>query len=377
MKGGAVFYLMAGAIGSLLGISAWAQEPPAPAEKTGFEAVTYNLIVSGSYTYNFNHPDSGKNQYRVFDFDDQRIKLDTATFTVQKPADKPGLWGFRVDMAAGSSEPEITAARGFFRNAETGEAHDFDIMQAYVSYDAPVGRGLRFDLGKFFAPMSYESASRYDAYNDNASRSFLFGYAVPATNTGLKISYPFTDKVTGMVMVVQGWDNVKDNNSSKSVGAGITYVASPAFNVSLDWIGGPEQTDNTSHQRNVLDLYATWKLCDKITLGINADYGHEALAIAPDQSAQWSGVALYVIYAFSDRFSLGFRAERFDDRQGARTGIPQTLKEVTLTPTFKVGKHWVFRGDLRRDWSDKAVFQEDAGYIRHQPTASFNILFVY
>jgi hypothetical protein len=377
MKSLGFAYLMAVAICSFLGMSARAQESLAPAEKTGFDAVTFNLIVSGSYSYNFNHPDSGKNQYRIYDFDDQLPKLDVADFTIQKPADKPGLWGFRVDIAAGSSEPEINAARGFFRNADTGKAHHFDITQAYVSFNAPLGRGLRFDLGKFLAPMSYESATRYDAYNDNTSRSFLFGYAVPATNTGLKISYPFTDKVSGMVMVVQGWDNVEDNNSTKSVGAGLTYSPSPSFSATLTWIGGPEQLDNNSHRRNVLDLYATWKATDKLTLGINADYGHEASAIYPDKNAQWGGAALYAIYAFNDRFSLGLRVEQFDDRDGARTGVPQTLREVTLTPTFKVGKHWVFRGDLRQDGSSNPVFQKDRGFVSHQSTASFNVLLLY
>ena len=56
-----------------------------------------------------------------------------------------------MDLGAGQSIPEITAARGLFRNTETGEAGHFDVEQAYVSYIAKVGRGVRFDLGKFFA----------------------------------------------------------------------------------------------------------------------------------------------------------------------------------------------------------------------------------
>ena len=38
----------------------------------------------------------------------------------------------------------------------------------------------------------------------------------------------------------------------------------------------------------------------------------------------------------------------------------QTLKELTVTPEYKIGKHFVVRGDLRCDWSDQEVFQKRA-----------------
>ena len=64
----------------------------------------------------------------------------------------------------------------------------------------------------------YELIDGYDGYNDNATRSFSFGYAIPFTHTGLKAAYAFSDQLTAMLMLVNGWDNAKDNNSSKSAG---------------------------------------------------------------------------------------------------------------------------------------------------------------
>src|SRR5947199_34566 len=64
----------------------------------------------------------------------------------------------------------------------------------------------------------------YDGYNDNFSRSLLFTFAIPFTHTGLKLSYAFNDKIAASVMLVNGWDNVLDNNSAKSFGVSVALT---------------------------------------------------------------------------------------------------------------------------------------------------------
>lgn len=358
--------------------SLWAQALVNPAQNGAwYQKIQLDAFVSASYTYNLNHPASDINDYRVFDFDDDQGKLDLASLTVQTAAAEPGDFGFRVDLGAGASQPEITAARGLFRNVETGEAGHFDVEQAYVSYVAHVGRGLRFDLGKFYAPVGYESVERYDACNDNATRSFLFGYSAPFTTTGLKITYPFSETWSGGVMVVQGWDDVSDNNTGKSVGVQIAYTPGAALGLYLNYVGGPEQPGNDSNWRSVYDVCATWKPASALTLGLNVDYGHEKDALGPGRSGTWYGAAGYLVYRFTDRFQLALRVERFYDEDGARTGVSQKLDKVTLTPSCKIGKHFVIRGDLRVDRSDKRPFQKDDHFTDRQPTVTLNLLFVY
>jgi hypothetical protein len=342
-----------------------------------YRQIQVDAFASASYSYNFNHPANDANDYRVFDFDDSQAKLDLAALTFQRTADKPGDCGFRVDMGAGQSLPEMTAARGLFRSTDTGEAHHFDVAQAYVSCVAALGRGLRFDLGKFYAPIGYESVERYDAYNDNATHSFLFGFTGPFTTTGLKISYPFTDKWSGMVMAVQGWDVVSDNNKGKSVGAQVVYAPDDAASFCLTYIGGPEQPDNAANWRNAYDLCATWKLTSTLSLGLNADYGHERDALGIGHNGRWYGAAAYLVYSLTERFQIALRGEQFDDPDGARTGTPQRLREITITPTYRIGGHFLVRADLRTDWSDQSSLQKDDRLTDRQPTASLNLILVY
>src|SRR5207253_10542766 len=115
----------------------------------------------------------------------------------------------------------------------------FDLRQASASYIAHIASGLRFDVGKYLTHLGYEVIEGYDGYNDNYSRSILFGYAIPFTHTGVKASYAFSSKVAAMFEVVNGWDLVRDNNRSKSLGAQLTLTPIAPLSVILEWIGWP------------------------------------------------------------------------------------------------------------------------------------------
>ena len=372
-----------GAARPTLGQSAAAPAPtpepspaPAAAAKPWYEEIAVNGFVSASYSYNTNRPASGANQFRVFDFDDNTFKVDVAELVLQKAVAKPGDAGFRVDAVAGGSIPRVSAAAGLFRDA-SGKAQDFDLQQAFVSWIAPVGSGLRFDVGKYVTNHGYEVIEGYDGYNDNATRSFSFGYAIPFTHTGVKASYAFGDTISAMLMLANGWDNVKDNNSSKSVGAQLSFTPSKTITVIVNYMVGPEQTDNNGDLRNVVDANALWKLSDLTALAVDLVYGTEPNAVTRGETAMWNGIVGYARFGLSDTFALILRGEFFNDRDGARTGVAQKLKEVTLTPELKVSPHFVVRADLRVDWSDQDVFEKKEGFTSSQPTGLLNVIYAF
>ena len=137
--------------------------------------------------------------------------------------------------------PRVLAAAGLFRD-ENGKADDFDLQQAYISWIAPIGNGLRLDAGKFMTHHCYEVIDGYDGFNDNATRSFLFGYSAPATHTGVRLGYGFGEKAAATIMVVNGWDNARDNNSTKSIGAQLALTPTRGVDGLLNGMWGPEQT---------------------------------------------------------------------------------------------------------------------------------------
>jgi hypothetical protein len=340
-----------------------------------YEEITLNGFVSSSYGYNFGRPPSRSNTYRVFDFDDNTFKVDGVELVAQSVAPKPREAGFRVDVVLGGSIPRVSAARGLFRDP-AGTSQDADLQQALATYVFPIGSGLQVSAGKFVTHAGAEVIEGYDGWNDDATRSFLFGYAIPFTHTGVRAAYGFGPRVSVMGMVVNGWDNATDNNRAKSVGTQLAVTPVPAFTLILNGMVGAERDGNDRHQRRLGDVVAVFKAVPELTITVNADLGQEQGLLEPARSrpAQWSGAAAYVRWQAGARFALAVRAETFDDRDGARTGLAQRLSELTLTPELRLAPRFLLRADLRRDRSNHPVFSSDSGPRDTQATLLVNVI---
>jgi len=343
-------------------------------EKPWYESISVNGFLSTSYSYNFNKPALNQNQYHVFDNDNNSFKLDVAELLLQKPVSKISDAGFKLDFIAGSSIPRVIASSGLFRD-KSGKANDFDVPQAFVSYIAPVGNGLRFDIGKFYTHVGYEQIDGYEGFNNNASHSFLFGFSEPTTHTGLHIIYPFSDKISGMVMVVNGWDNAIDNNKSKSVGAQLSYSPTEDFQIYANFIGGPEKDNNNTDNRFVYNLSINNKLTQDITCALTFDYGLEQGMLADNSNAKWFGGALYFNFALFEKFNVALRGEVFNDKNGSRTGLNQTLSEITFTPQYKFTPNFILRADVRLDNSNQFIFDKEGLIKKNQLTVLINALY--
>ena len=338
--------------------------------------MTLDGFFEASYSYNFNRPASATNQFRVFDFDDNSFKVDEFELVAQRAVAKARDAGFRVDLTLGSSVPRITASTGLFRDA-SGTAGDLDVHQAFASYIAPWGSGLRVDAGKFITSHGYEVIDGYDGWNDNSTRSLLFGYAIPFTHVGVRGAYTISPRVAGTLMVVNGWDVARDNNRAKSVGAQLALTPSAALSVVVSGMVGPERAGNDRNSRSLLDLVVIFKPRDRLTLGANADWGFENGPVGPGLGGGWSGIAGYARIAVTSTFAFSLRGESFDDRDGARTGVVQTIGELTATPELRLTPHFLVRGDVRVDRSDQSVFEKPGGFVKTQPTVMIEVIHAF
>ena len=370
----------------LLSISSLRAQTATNDSTAWYRYVTLNGLVSASTTYNFNHPSDNKNQLRVFDVDANSLLLDLVALTLKHDAAR-GEAGFRFDLDAGPYIPKIIQSAGL------AISDHLDISQGYLTYIVPLGRGITFDVGKFISPVGYEYLERFDGLSDNASHSFLFGYSMPYTHTGLRISfpYPLIDSVNFSFMLVNGWDNTVDNNKSKTLIGEISYSPSQAINLTLTVIAGPEEPHNDTTGRGLGDLVFTFKPSKNVAIGVNLDGGTEqhsvpnmmhigdtTVDLGPiSKPYEWGGFALYLRYGFSDLFAIAGRYEEFSDLSGFRTGAAQTLHSVTLTPEYYPVPNFIIRGDLRYDFSNVPIFDKNGSFVTSQPTASLNVLYTF
>ncbi len=345
------------------------------------EGVKINGFVSTSYNHNLNDPDSRKINYRPFNENAGSFNVDVAELVFQKEAAEGGDIGFRTDIMYGYTIPK--AIRSTWPGVTQSEDDDFDVQQAYVRYIAPVGSGLTLDFGKFITEMGAEVIEGYDGWNYNYSRSLLFYYTIPFTHTGLRASYKINDIATIMGQVLNGWDNVADNNKGKSYCAHLMLMPVENAMLNLKYMGGPEQSNNDSNNRSIFNVNLTFGFLDSFTLNFDYVNGSEQKdpnnIVNPGEDSKWSGFAGVIKYAASDSFSLNIRGETFKDENGARTGVKQDMWEVTVTPEFTIGKNMVIRPEYRHDVSDKAVFdkKDKTADVKEQDTVAINAFFYF
>jgi hypothetical protein len=339
------------------------------------KALGMSIYLQAGYTVNLNNPDSSENDLRVFDHKANSFMLDLAQIVFIKDA-AAGSAGYKLKLSAGETAKWIHS-RGLsgapLTSPQAGEGTDsLDVTEAYISYIASIGKGLRFDFGKF---VTYHGAEVIEAKdNPNYSRSFLFNYAIPFTHTGLKVSYAFTDALNASLHIVNGWDNSTDNNKGKTYGLSVGLTPSELLSGYINYMQGPEQDNNNSNKRSLVDIVATIKPTKKLSFIVNYDDAKEDNAI-PAGDAKWSGIAGIVKYDFTDTYSLAVRAESFDDKDGFRTGTVQKLKEVTVTPEIRLSGGLILRPEYRHDSSDKQSF--DGGQKKSQNTIALGVMYAW
>jgi len=300
-------------------------------------AQTFTGTLDGYYSGNFNNNTHRKNGYRAFDTTNNEFSLNYAELAVERKAEKGKPVGYRVDIGFGDAAKIVNAA-------EPSTAAFYEhIQQAYVTASH---EKLTVDFGKFVTPLGAEVIETKD--NWNYSRSFLFTYAVPFYHFGVRAMVNPNDKVSFGVTATNGWNNVKENNDSKTVG--FHLVAKPG---KLTWAANYMVGNEVGSVRHTFDTTATVDITKKFAIMGNYDY----LKYNSFGDAHLNGIALYAKIVAAPKFIISPRWELLQDEQGFATGTNQKLKEFTVTTQFPLDDEFSLYGEYRHDYSDAKIFR--------------------
>ncbi len=360
---------------------------------SGLHGVQISGFADTSYTYNLNEPNNRINTLRVFDTQAGSFMLNNAELVVEKPVSTESPTGFRTDIDWGTDMEVVGGVTtGLGDNAHThgtsvAATDEVELQQAYFEYLAPIGNGLDIRAGKFVTMHGAEVIEAKD--NWNFSRSYMFGYSIPFTHTGIRATYPWSDAFSTTVGINNGWDVVDDNNKAKTIELSATVTPMENASLGATYMVGAEQTGDSHDQRHLLDLVASYQPTEQLTLKLNVDIAREedALSETGGGNATWNGLAAYAKYDVTDQWSLAGRWEIFNDNDGARTavnaastsptGSPITdvqFMEWTLTNEYKLNSHLLARLEYRLDKADSKLFRHDQGFENYQNTLAVEFI---
>lgn len=267
-------------------------------------------------------------------------------------------WGGTVNVTAGDTADVIAAYNT--DGTYNGSKKQFDVTQLFVQYAA---QNVTFTAGKFVTNAGAEVIAAPANYN--FSRGILFGYAIPFTHTGVRANYTPTSTVNLELGVVNGWDDIRDTNKSKTIEAQIGYTPNSTWNIVANGYFGKERlggliNSGDEGNRNLIDIVGTYNFNAATSLVLNYDYGQQDnssnFTVDGNNRAKWSGIAGYLHHSFTDKWSATVRYEYFDDTNGYRTGVIQKWSEGTLTVAYTPDATHEYRLEGRIDSSNKSSF---------------------
>jgi hypothetical protein len=333
---------------------------PAPLWSAG--SVDFSGFVDGYYSYNFNRPGSQTNQ--LYNFDDATgFSLEAAKLTMNHGADPIGA---HVDLLWGRTNA--------FLHSSSDTTDNF-VEQAYISIKPPKAKGFELDAGQFVTSAGQEVIETMN--NWSYSHGILFGYAIPYYHFGLRTTMPVTKSWTAGVQLVNGWNNVVDNNGGVTVGL-TSSVVKPKYTWNLNYYTGPENSGTQKGYRNLIDTTLLLTPTSKFSMYVNYDYGQNHAPTTTPQSQHsphWQGVAVSGRGQVTSNAALVARYEHFIDNQGFSTGLAQKLNEFTATYEYKWAAGLLMRSEYRRDWSDQAFFSKgDTNAVKAQSTLTMGLV---
>jgi hypothetical protein len=318
-------------------------------------------LVDGTYDYNVNQPNttpilssSGRvNQLRTFDVDANSFNFQQFSLHIDRTVE--GGVGFVTDLNFGKTA-EILFASTHYSNSTTPQStQEFDPTQAYLTYTIPLGKGINLQAGKFVTLLGEEVIPVYNNVNFNQSNSFIFGFGIPFTHTGVRTQYSFSDKIGLTMGLNNGWDDPSDSNDGKTVEGQLALTPTDWLSATISGTYGAEQANHGNSKLGAIDPIVTIKppmikglqligeylyASESAPIAVSAfpnSYGNQLTGVSElFKSADWQAFAGYGVYDLNDNIEFATRFEWFRDGQGVRTGLRQTLFEVTETLNYKI-----------------------------------------
>lgn len=341
-------------------------QTPAPAPAPAAAAPTWSVggvnisgVIDGYYSWNGNHPGSSTNTFYSFNNSANSFALNLGKITLDHDADPVG---FKLEMGFGDT---LKVYHAF--DPKPADFSKF-LLQAYATYKAP--KGTTFDFGQFYTSAGAEVVETH--LNWNYSRSLLFNNG-PFYHFGLRVNQPLGKGFNAGFQLVNGWNNIQDNNSGKTIGLTGNWTGKK-FAWFHNYYYGPEKTGTNEGKRHFYDTVMNFTPTDKVSAYLNLDYGTEKLI--GQGSNDFLGVGGAVKFQVTPKIAFTPRYEWYYDKDGFITGTSQKLKEVTLTGEYKWIEGLLARLEYRRDWSDQAVYERglNGGAFKSQNTLTLGVV---
>ena len=284
----------------LTGAAAVALPASAFAQEADSATITFGAFVDTYYAYDFGRPDFD----RVFTTQPARhdeFAINLAHVEARYASSK--VRG-RIALQAGTSVQVNYAAEP----DELGGQTNFLPHLQEATVGVSLAPNLWIDGGIMFSHIGGESWISID--NPTYTRSLPAEFS-PYYETGVRATWNATPTLTAQLAVVNGWQNISENNEDKAVGVRLDWTPIQSLTLTYSNFVGREAHATTGDQdvRFFNDFVARYTPNDRAVFLLTGDVGTQ-------DDDTWYGASLVGRYWVTPTVGITGRVERFDDEDG-------------------------------------------------------------
>jgi hypothetical protein len=293
--------------------------PTVMAAQDSTRTVTVGAFVDTYYAWDFNRPGPG-NFDRSFTTQPARhdeFNVNLALVEVKLTGERVrGHLGLQAGTAVQSNyagEPRLGSISGpeLARHVEEAVA------------GVRVGPGLWVDAGIYLSHIGQESWISRD--NPTYSRSLIADYS-PYYETGVKLTWSATPRLTAQLNLVNGWQNISETNTDKAVGLRLDYAVSSHLALGYSNFIGNEMLDTVPSRLRLFNEGFALITAGNTSLWLTADVGRQQRA--GGGWSTWYGGAAIGRVKVTPTVAIAGRVERYSDPDGVivSTGTPNAFR---------------------------------------------------
>lgn len=290
------------------------------------KSLKFGAFVDTYYSHNANHPRSKERAYTTQAVRNDEFNINLGFVDAKWQEEK--IRG-RIALQFGTSVNTNYAAESN-RELSSNQNAVKHIQEAYVGFKLTKNTWL--DAGIYFGHIGHESWISSD--NWNYTRAMALDY-VPYYSSGVRVTTKFTEKFQFQFHVMNGWQNITEQNKDKALGTQFKYQFTPNFILTANQFVGNEAPD---YERKQTRLYnntiVEWKVLDWLSFAMSGDIGaqktKESLSYEPWWKEinpvlpmyisresrvynQWYHGTFWTSFRYEDIFRISLRLERFYD----------------------------------------------------------------
>ena len=326
--------------------------------------IDFGVFVDGYYNMNMNRPSATAQNYTT-----QAIQNNTFAINLAHIEGKLDAERFRARLALQTG----TSVNANYSNETTNQKYSNqnsvrNIQEAYVGIK--LGKRTWLDAGIYMGNIGFEAW--VSSYNWVYTRAIVLDN-VPYYSTGIRLSHDVSDKLSVQLHIMNGWQNITDNNKDKALGMQVAYKITEKMKFTYNnFIGNettaPTKTDtigtiymyskdikdstnpynqvtpytpytrNTRYYQNFIYHY---DVTDRFSVATSFDIGYQIRgtsdvynpSLSPNANnypsyskhssayKHWYDGTLWVVYKLFSEWRIAGRLERYVDKEGANVPV--------------------------------------------------------